>query len=175
MIALDTGILAAAVNRFAPAHARAAEVVEQLVNGEREWALPWRVVHEVLALITHPHAVARPLRPSEAWGFLGLVIASPAARLLAPGPRHAEALVETLAAAGAERGLPTGLEIAVVLREHGVRELLSADPGMRRYPFLSVTDPLHAPGWRSDAPPERRYRVLHPRRRGASARPASAP
>jgi uncharacterized protein len=165
VIALDAGILATALNRFAPAHARAAEVVETLVNGERPWALPWGVVHEVLDLVTHPHAVARPLRPSDAWGFLGLVIASPAARLLGPTARHGEALVEVLGAAGVERGLPPGFELAVVLREHGVRELLSADPGMRRFAFLTVVDPLRSPEWRPDAPPARRYRVLHPRRR----------
>ncbi len=163
MIALDAGILACAINRFAPGHARASQVVEDLVNGERPWALPWPVVHDVLRLVTHPHAVARPLRPSEAWGFLGLVVASPAVRMLGPTGRHGEALVEVMGSAGGERGVPAGLEIAAVLREHGVRELLSADPGMSRYPFLTVIDPFRAPGWTPDSPPARRYRVLKPR------------
>jgi len=179
VIALDAGVLACALNRFAPAHARASQVVEDLVNGERPWALPWPVVHEVLDLVTHPHAVARPLRPSEAWGFLGLVVASPAVRMLGPTQRHAEALVEVLGAAGGSRagagsetgagsesgaghGIPPGLETAAVLREHGVRELLSADPGMRRYGFLTVIDPFRSPAWTPASPPARRYRVLHP-------------
>ncbi len=177
MIALDAGVLACALNRFAPAHARASQVVEDLVNGEHPWALPWPVVHEVLDLVTHPHAVARPLRPSEAWGFLGLVVASSAVRMLGPTPRHGEALVEVLGAVGGtragagsesragsgpERGIPPGLETAAVLREHGVRELLSADPGMRRYAFLTVIDPFRSPAWTPASPPARRYRVLLP-------------
>ncbi len=160
MIALDADLLAYAVNRFAPEHARAAVVVEELVNGERPWGLPWSAVHEALGLLTHPHAVARPLRPSDAWSFLGLVAASPTCRLLGPTERHAATLVEVLGGVSAERGLPPGLETAVVLREHGVRELLSADAGMRRYPFLSVIDPLRTVDWWPGAPPARRYRVL---------------
>jgi predicted nucleic acid-binding protein len=160
MLALDADLLAYAVNRFAPEHARAAAVVEELVNGERPWALPWPVVYETLGLVTHPHAVARPLRASDAWSFLGLVLASPTVRLLGPTERHAETLVEVLGGVVAERGLPAGLETAVVLREHGVRELLSADAGMKRYAFLTVVDPLRTPGWSAAAPPARRYRVL---------------
>lgn len=163
MLALDADLLAYAVNRFAPEHARAAHVVEELVNGERPWALPWPAVYEALRLLTHPHAVARPLRASDAWSFLGLVAASPMVRLLGPTERHAATLVEVLGGVAADRGLPAGLETAVVLREHGVRELLSADAGMRRYAFLTVVDPLRAAGWSAAAPPARRYRVLRAR------------
>jgi len=161
MLALDADLLAYAVNRFAPEHARAARVVEELVNGQRPWALPWPVVHEALRRLTHPHAVARPLSAADAWEFLGLVASSPMARLLGPTEHHAGALVEVMGSVPVERSLPAGLETAVVLREHGVRELLSADAGMRRYPFLTVVDPLRAPpGWSPGAPPARRYRVL---------------
>ena len=160
MLALDADLLAFAVNRYAPAHARAAEVLEQLVNGEWPWALPWPALHEALRLLTHPHAVARPLEPRAAWGFFELVLSSPAVRTLAPTVRHAEVLADVLGGAATTRGLPAGLETAVVLREHGVRELLTTDAGMRRYAFLSVIDPLRTPGWSPAAPPARRYRVL---------------
>ncbi len=163
MLALDADLLAYAVNRFAPEHARAAPVVEALVNGERPWALPWPAVYEALRLVTHPHAVARPLKASDAWSFLGLVAASPTVRLLGPTAHHARTLVEVLGGVTVERGLPAGLEIAAVLREHGVRELLSADAGMKRYGFLTVVDPLRAPDWSAVAPPARRYRVLRAR------------
>jgi len=58
-------------------------------------------------------------------------------------------LREVAAMVAAEGGLPPRIETAALLREHGVRELLSLDPGMRRYPFLAVTDPLRG----GDAPP----------------------
>ena len=54
----------------------------------------------------------------------------------------------------------------MLLREHGVRELLSADRGMERFPFLDVTDPVHGAEWEPTQGPARRYRVLTPRSRG---------
>src|SRR5262249_26052293 len=117
-------------------------------------------VHDFLRLVTHPYAVARPLKPSDAWGFVGMVIASPAVRMLGPTERHAQVVVELLGGAPSEGGLPHGFEIAVLLREHGARELLSADRGMRSYPFLSVRDPVRGELWRPSSAPARRYRVL---------------
>ena len=166
MRALDTSVLAWAVNRFAPEHARAAAVVEELANGELPWALPWSVAHEFLALVTHPHAVARVLQPADAWGFVEGLLQSPALRLLSPTARHAAAVSEALELARPSGpGLPPGLETAALLREHGVRELLSADAGMRRYPFLEVRDPVHGEAWSPAEKPARKYRVLGGRSR----------
>jgi hypothetical protein len=164
MRAVDTSVLAYAVNRFAPEHARAAAALEDLANDERPWALPWPAVHEFLERVTHRHAVARALRPADAWGFVEELARSASVRFLGPTERHPGVLAEVLEAVrDGTPGLPAGFEIAVVLREHGVRELLSCDRGMRRYRFLEVRDPVHGELWTPAAPPARRYRTL-PRR-----------
>src|SRR5262249_13293207 len=131
-------------------------VLEDLVNGDTPWALPWTVASEFLERVTHPHAVVRPLRADEACGFLELLLASPVAHALAPTARHPAAFREAAAMAGAESGLPPRVETAALLREHGVRELLGFDGGMRRYPFLTVIDPLRE----TAGGPRRRYRML---------------
>lgn len=173
MRAVDTGLLALAVNRWAPEHARAARILEELANGDEPWALPWSVATEFLARVTHPHAVARPLRAEEACGFLELLLSGPAARPLAPTARHAEVLREVAAMLPGEAGLPEGIETATLLREHGVRELLSFDPALRRYPFLTVINPLRRdiePG------PRRRYRMLRsPQAKRATPRATRSP
>lgn len=160
MVAVDASVLAYAVNRHAPGHARAAGVLEDLVNGDAPWALPWPAIHGFLAFVTHPHAVVRPLGPGDAWGFVERLLASPSVRLLGPTDRHAEVLAGILAGLPPGGGELGGLELAVTLREHGVRELLSADRGMRRYGFLAVTDPLHGEPWTPATAPPRRYRTL---------------
>lgn len=163
MVALDTSLLAYAVNRFAPEHPRAARVLEEMANGDHPWALPWPAVHEFLGFVTHPHTVARPLKPGDAWAFVESLMASESLRMLSPTERHGAVLAEVLSSMSDNVGVPIGLETAVVLREHGVRELLSADRGMRRFPFLSVQDPVHGEPWTPDAKPLRRYRALTPR------------
>jgi predicted nucleic acid-binding protein len=159
MIAVDSGVLVLAANRHTREHARAAELLESLADGERPWALPWSAAHEFLAFVTHPHAVARALGPTDAWAFLDALRASPSLRLLGPTERHAEACAEVLALrAAGTTGLPGSFETAVLLREHGLRELLSPDPDMRLWSFLDVRDPFHGEGWVPGAPPARRYR-----------------
>lgn len=166
MRAVDASVLAFAANRGTPEHARAAAVVETLMAGEAPWALPWPAVHEFLALVTHRLAVVRPLRPQDAWGFIEALAASPSLRFVGATERHGDVTREVISSlAESSGGLPAGLEVAVVLREHGVRELLSSDAGMRRFAFLDVRDPLHGPTWRPDERPARRYRTLTPRTR----------
>ena len=121
------------------------------------------MVHEFLRLVTHPHAVARALAPADAWAFVEALLASRSVRLLGPTEAHAATLAEVLASLPPGPGVPSGFETAVLLREHGVRELLSADRGMRRFAFLSVRDPLHGQAWSPAEPPARRYRVLKAR------------
>lgn len=160
MIAIDATVLAYAVNRYAPQHARAAAVVDGLVNGDRPWALPWPAAHRFLRLVTHAHAVARPLRPQDAVAYLDGVCSSASLTLLAATDRHGVALRELATDGRPGHRLPSGLEVACVLREHGVRELLSTDRTLRRFAFLDVVDPLRDPGWEPARAPARRYRRL---------------
>jgi predicted nucleic acid-binding protein len=121
-------------------------------------------VHEFLERVTHRHAVARALRPADAWAFVEELARSASLRFLGPTERHPRVLAEVLdSVRGDVPGLPAGFEVAVVLREHGVRELLSCDRGMRRFRFLEVRDPVHGELWTPDTQPARRYRTL-PRR-----------
>ena len=169
MIAVDTSLLAWAVNRHRPEHARAAAAVDALANGAVSWALPWPAAHEFLRLVTHAHAAPRPLAPREAAGYLTTLLESPSVVPIGPTRRHADVVAELLHELPPGSALPPALELVAVLREHGVREVLSADPSLRRFAFLSVIDPIHGPPWSPAAAPVRRYRRL--RGRGAAVRP----
>ena len=166
MIAVDSGLLVLGANRFAPEHVRAAALLESLAAGESPWVLTWSALHEFLGFVTHPHAVARVLGAAEAWGFVEALAASPSLRVLGPTERHAVACAEVLALAGpgAAGVLDPSFTTAVILREHGVRELLSTDPAMTRWGFLDVTNPLKSEGWTPGARPPRRYRTLAARK-----------
>lgn len=167
MIAVDSGLLVLAANRFAPEHVRATALLESLAAGDAPWALTWSAVHEFLGFVTHRHAVARVLGAPEAWGFIEALTVSPSLHLLGPTARHAAVCAEVLALAGAQAGagLDPSFATAVILREHGVRELLSTDAGMARWGFLDVRDPLKGDAWAPGGRPARRYRTLAARTR----------
>jgi predicted nucleic acid-binding protein len=160
MLALDTSVLLYAVNRHVPEHPRAAQVLQDLVDGDLPWAIPAPVLHEFLHVVSHPHAVARPLRAIDAGALLQQIAGSRSMRVLGPTAQHAGVLMQLVESLDEPRGIPAGLEIAVILKEHGVRELLSVDRHMRRFSFLTVIDPVHGGAWSPTQPPRRRYRRL---------------
>jgi toxin-antitoxin system PIN domain toxin len=141
---VDTNILAYAVNRDGAEHREAVRAVEGWLSGSIPWALTWGVVYEFLRVVTHPRIFRRPLTTEQALIFLDPILASDLVTVLGPTPRHEAVLRSTIREAGRPSGnLFHDLHTAVTMREHGVSEIMTADADFRRFPFLTVTDPVH--------------------------------
>ena len=141
---VDTNILAYAVNRNCAEHRAAATAVHGWLSGAVPWALTWGVVYEFLRVVTHPRIFHRPLTADRALQFLDPILSSDLVSVLGPTSRHEDVLRSTIR----ETGRPAGnlfhdLHTAVVMREHGVSEIMTADADFRKFPFLKVTDPVH--------------------------------
>ena len=116
---VDTNILAYAVNRDGEEHGVAVRALEGWLSDAIPWAVTWSIVYEFLRVVTHPRIFRRPLAADEA--------------LLRSTVR--------------DLGRPAGnlfhdLHTAVTMREHGVAEIMTADTDFRKFPFLTVTNPL---------------------------------
>jgi len=141
---VDTNILAYAVNRDCDEHRAAADAVRAWLSGGVPWALTWGVVYEFLRVVTHPRIFRHPLTAERALQFLDPVLSSDLVNILSPTSRHEDLMRSTIR----ETGRPAGnlfhdLHTAVVMREHGVAEIMTADTDFRKFPFLRVTDPVH--------------------------------
>ena len=141
MIALDTNILVYALHPKAPQHKEALRRVRALATGAAPWALPYPCLVEFLRVVTH-RVFRPPVPPAVAWHDLMTLLASPSARLLTPTDRHAALLREVLGESGATGDLVFDAQIATLCLEYGVREILTADKGFRRFTGLKVTDPF---------------------------------
>lgn len=144
---VDTNILAYGVNRDCDEHDRAAAALETWLAGPVPWAVTWGVIYEFLRLATQPRIFRRPLSAGQALAFLDPLLRSDFVSVLGPTSRHEPLLRQTVR----EVGRPTGnlfhdLHTAVIMREHGVTEIMTADADFRKFPFLTVTDPVHGPG-----------------------------
>jgi hypothetical protein len=143
---VDTNILTYAVNRDCDEHPAAAAAIGAWLSGPIPWALTWGVVvDEFLRVVTHPRIFRRPLTADRALQFLDPILSSDLVTILGPTPRH-EALMRSTVR---ETGRPAGnlfhdLHTAVIMRGHGVAEIMTADTDFRKFPFLTVTDPVHA-------------------------------
>jgi toxin-antitoxin system PIN domain toxin len=141
---VDTNILAYAVNRDCEEHRGAVSAVEGWLSSSIPWAVTWGVVYEFLRVVTHPRIFRRPLSADQALGFLDPILASDVVTVLGPTPRHDALLRSTIREVGRPAGnLFHDLHTAVTMREHGVSEIMTADADFRKFPFLTVTDPVH--------------------------------
>jgi toxin-antitoxin system PIN domain toxin len=142
LIAVDTNILVYAHREDSPFHELAFERVSDLAEGPATWAIPWPCLHEFLAIVTHPRIYAPPSPLARALDQVDAWLESPTLALLAESTEHWATLRALLAAGRVAGGRVHDGRIAALCRQHGVRELWSADRDFSRFAGLSVVNPL---------------------------------
>jgi hypothetical protein len=142
VIAVDTNILVYAHREESPFHAAAATRIASLAEGVASWAIPWPCLHEFLAIVTHPRIYLPPtpldhaLEQVEAW------LEAPTLVLLTETAAHWSTLRALLVAGRISGPLIHDGRVAALCRQHGVRELWSADRDFSRFAGLAVVNPL---------------------------------
>lgn len=142
MIAVDTNILVYAHRGDSPFHDAAEACMVSLAEGAGSWAIPWPCLHEFLAIVTHPRIYAPPTPVQKALDQVDAWLESPTLRLLTEAEEHWSVLRNLVRHAHIAGPKVHDARIAALCREHGVRELWSADRDFSRFPELRVVNPL---------------------------------
>ena len=142
MIAVDTNILIYAHREDAPFHQPASRCVSRLAEGRSTWAIPWPCLHEFLAIVTRQGIFRPPTPLSVALDHVDSLIESPTLVLLAESEQHWSDLSALLRTSRVTGGRVHDARIAALCRQHGVRELWSADRDFSRFPGFDVVNPL---------------------------------
>ena len=146
MIAVDTNILVYAHREDSPFHDLAAKRIAELAEGSATWSIPWPCVHEFLAIVTHPRIYEPPTPLPRALDQVDAWLASPTLVLLAESADHWPTLQPILARGRIAGPQVHDARIAALCKQHGVRELWSADRDFNRFAGLAVVNPLVARG-----------------------------
>jgi uncharacterized protein len=146
VIAVDTNILVYAHREDAPFHDIAFQRVAELAEGPAIWAIPWPGVREFLAIVTHPRICAPPTPLARALDQVDAWLESPTLALLAESAAHWPTLRALVASGRVTGPLVHDARVAALCRQHGVRELLSADRDFSRFAGLAVVNPLVGDG-----------------------------
>jgi hypothetical protein len=144
VIAVDTNLLVYAHREDADWHGEALRCVTALAESAAPWAIPWPCLHEFLAIVTHPRIFAPPSPLAVAIDQVEAWLESPSVVLLAEGATHWRELRPLLETARAAGPLVHDARIAALCRQHGVRELWTADRDFGRFPGLPARNPLIA-------------------------------
>jgi predicted nucleic acid-binding protein len=85
----------------------------------------------------------RPWNNSGSWQFVTTLLASFGLSILVPTPRHAEVAGQVFAEMPHPRGnLLHETHTAILMREHGIKQICTRDTDFHRFTFLEVIDPL---------------------------------
>src|SRR4051812_40193836 len=107
-----------------------------LAESPASWAIPWPCIHEFIAIATHPRIYKPPTTLSQALDQVAAWFESPTLMLLAESETHWVTLRILLEAGRIAGPQVHDARIAVLCRQHGVRELWSADRDFSRFADL---------------------------------------
>lgn len=143
MLVVDTNVLVYAADADSPFHGACRDWLEARRLRAEAWFCTWPIAYEFLRVSTHQRVLRNPWKCTEAWGFLSVLLDSPGLGMLVPTARHAEVAGEVL------RELPHlagnilhDAHTAILMREHGVRQICTRDTDFHRFPFVQVVDPV---------------------------------
>jgi len=142
VIAVDSNILVYAHRGESPFHRVAKRRLLELAEGREPWAMPWPCVHEFLGVVTHPRIFDPPTSIARAFEQVDVWLGAPTLLLLAEADEYWPHLRAMISAGKIIGPRVHDARIAALCRQHGVREIWSADRDFRRFPDLKVVNPL---------------------------------
>lgn len=140
---IDTNILLHAANRAAPEHPLASRFLSGAANSPDRWYLTEGILYEFLRVATHPRVFPSPLTWREAMAFVRPIAEHPSFAVLAAGVRHVGLLDSELAALNYPSGnLFYDIRTVVLMREHGIRTIYTADTDFLQFRGIEVVNPM---------------------------------
>ena len=142
MFVVDTNILVYAADHDSPYHRACDELLTKTRSQVSAWYLTWPILYEFLRITTHARVLRKPWKVSQSIQFVEALLRSPGLSLLTATQRHSEALAETVREIPHLAGnILHDTHTAILMREHGVRRIITRDTDFHRFPFLEPIDP----------------------------------
>jgi toxin-antitoxin system PIN domain toxin len=142
VIAVDTNILVYAHRDESPFHDAASRRLAELAEGIASWAVPWPCLHEFLSVVTHPRVFAPPTPLERALDQIEAWMESPSLVLLSESGAHWATLRQMLVGGRIAGPQVHDARVAALCRQHGARELWSADRDFSRFGGINLVNPL---------------------------------
>jgi toxin-antitoxin system PIN domain toxin len=142
LIAVDTNILVYVHREDSPWHQAAYRCLAELSESRATWANTLAMLHEFLAIVTHPRLYNPPSPLEAALAQVEARLEAPGLLLLSETEGYWPELRATLAAGRVAGPQVYDARVAALCRLHGVKELWTADRDFGRFPYLITSNPL---------------------------------
>jgi hypothetical protein len=136
---IDTNILLHSVNSDSPVHKQARKALESYVNGAERYGFSWNIIYEFFRVSTHPRVFQQPLSFKQAQEFMSQVLGGNAAFVVSETDLHAEMIEQCRRKTHRLAGnLVHDFHTAVLMREHGVKEIVTLDEDFKAFSWVSI-------------------------------------
>ena len=136
---LDTDVLVDAANSNAEFHEASGRFINRRIRDTDPTFLTLNVYYEFLRVSTHLGIFSDPFTSAEALDFVNSLLVVPSFSLLVPTDRHTAVLSTVLDELPELRGsIMHDVHTAVLMREHGIRQICSWGSDFYPFPFLTV-------------------------------------
>ena len=143
MLVVDTNVLVYAADADSQFHVPCRDWLERQRARPDAWYSTWGILYEFLRVTTHPRVMRRPWNAKAGWQFVTALIASPGFAVLVSTHRHADVASELINELPHLAGnLFHGAHTAILMREHGIRQICTRDTDFNQFTFLEIIDPL---------------------------------
>jgi toxin-antitoxin system PIN domain toxin len=143
VIVVDTNVLVYAANLDSPFHRPCNDWLKRQQQQLGAWYTTWPILYEFLRVTTHPRILPRPYGTTLAWKFVTALLASPGLSVLVATERHADVAGQVIAELPHLAGnILHDTHTAILMREHGIKQICTRDTDFSRFRFLEVIDPL---------------------------------
>lgn len=142
MIAIDTNILVYAHRTENEFHQVASELVRDLVEGNRLFAIPWPCIHEFYCVVTHSRLHDPPTPSDQAIDQIEAWISSPSVALLGESGGYWMRLRPVLEESKVRGPMVYDAKIAAICIENGIEEFWTVDKDYSRFSGLKIRNPL---------------------------------
>jgi toxin-antitoxin system PIN domain toxin len=137
----DVNVLVYAERGEMAQHKACHAYVNDMVNGDENYAVTDFVTSGFVRLVTNPRVFRTPTPLDRALTFADQVRNQPHAVVVNPGARHWDIFARLCRQVGAKGGLVADAYLAAIAIEHGC-EFVTVDPGFARFPGLRHHSPF---------------------------------
>jgi toxin-antitoxin system PIN domain toxin len=145
VLVVDTNVLVYAADGDSQFHVACRDWLERQRVRADAWYSTWSILYEFLRVTTHARVMRRPWNVTEAWSFVQALLASPGLDVLVPTQQHSTVADQVFREIPHIAGnLLQDAHTAILMREHGIRQICTRDADFHRFSFLEVIDPVQS-------------------------------
>jgi uncharacterized protein len=146
VLVVDTNVLIYAADADSQFHHPCRQWLDARRARPDAWYTTWPILYEFLRVTTHPRVLRQPMKIVDAWEFVKILLASSGLGVLGSTQRHADVAVEVISEMPHLAGnLLHDTHTAVLMREHGIRQICTRDTDFHQFRFIEVIDPIRSP------------------------------